>query len=218
MEVWPSGAHHNIQPLLRRDLLEAQSATVKWREYLIIPPTFGEGIKISCRIEIFSKEVWFGVQKQNRVLESKTRGIHRRRRPLAFAETQREVDSIGGVPEGANRSRLFIEMLSKSQIRVLEPIQSLSDGSPVPPAPPRNRFLPLPKERLNATTAAHGPTRVICDLAQGHQHHLRERKGMDTEMLHGGDRREPRHGKSTLHPLMGEREIRRHGELTVRRN
>jgi len=89
-----------------------------------------------------------------------------------------------------------------------EPIQPLSGGSPVPPAPPRSRFSPLPKERLNAATVTRGPARVICDLVQGHQYYLKKgEEWMDTEIFHGDNRGKPHRGKSTLHTLMGRREI-----------
>jgi len=76
----------------------------------------------------------------------------------------------------------------------------LSGGSPFPPTPP-------PKERLNAVALTHGPTQVICDLVQGHQYCLkRERKRMDTEMLHRDSRGGSHRGGSTFYPLMERRE------------
>jgi len=90
---------------------------------------------------------------------------------------------------------------------VSETIQSLSDGSPLPLAPPRSWFSPLPKERSNAATVTRGSTRVTCNLFQGHQYHSkREGKAMESGVPHHNNSEKLRRGESTVYTLVGRRE------------
>jgi len=75
LEVKPSGAHRKIRPLLRRDLMEALSVSMKQREYLAVQPMFGEGIEALRRMGIFGMKAGFKVQTRTRGSESKTRAI-----------------------------------------------------------------------------------------------------------------------------------------------